>query len=138
MGFGYSKAEAAELERLAAERGGSVRATPVRYPAEAPVEIETRMAWSEKHFQAEVVKLAKANGWKVYHTWLSIRSEKGWPDLAMVRLDRTVFAELKKQKGKETHEQKAWRAALMLAGHDCRLWRPSCWEEIEATLARPQ
>lgn len=131
MGFSFSKEELAAM----VARGATIKDHAVRLAA--PVSVETRMSWSEKEFQAEVMKLAKSFGWgPIYHTWLSVRSEKGFPDLVMIRGQRIIWVELKKQKGKETPEQKAWRQALLDAGEAVYLWRPSNWEEIEATLAR--
>lgn len=40
---------------------------------------------TEKQFMGTVIELARALGYHTYHPWLSIRSERGWPDLAMVR-----------------------------------------------------
>jgi hypothetical protein len=40
---------------------------------------------TEKTLQANVTRLAKVCGWRVYHTWLSKHSAKGFPDLLLLR-----------------------------------------------------
>lgn len=69
---------------------------------------------SEKDLQAEVKALAEGMGWLVYHTWNSQRSDKGLPDLLMVKGHRLIAAELKSDKGKLTPEQNRWLQALAL------------------------
>lgn len=92
---------------------------------------------TEKAFQAAVIKLAKLNGWREYHTWKSIHSPAGFPDLVLVRGGTLVFAELKTDKpgSKLSDEQAAWMRALLdvAAGKPdlhVYLWRPSDMDEI--------
>ena len=40
---------------------------------------------TEREWQAQVVSAAQALGWTTYHTHDSRRSNKGWPDLVLVR-----------------------------------------------------
>ena len=60
-----------------------------------------RFKMSEKEFQAQVVEMAKAFGWLVYHTWRSQlqdvveRLSSRIPGPTMVREGRIIFAELK-------------------------------------------
>lgn len=84
---------------------------------------------SEDKFQALVIAYAKRQGWIVYHTHDSRRSEPGYPDLHLVHAGRrlSIFRELKTQKGKTTSAQDTWLAALAAAGHDVAVWRPSDW-----------
>lgn len=98
-----------------------------------------RPAWDplENEWQAEVVKAAKLGGWRVYHTYNSKRSVKGFPDLVLVR-DSTIFAELKTNAGKVGAEQEEWLAALARAGQEVYVWRPGDFEEVRATLLRPR
>lgn len=88
---------------------------------------------SEKHFQQQVVSLAKILGWRVYHPYLSIHSERGFPDLTLIR-DRVVFAELKTARGKVTEHQEAFIADLTSAGAEVYIWRPDDFGEIERVL----
>lgn len=68
---------------------------------------------SEKDFTARVRYEAELAGWElVYHTYDSRRSERGFPDLVMVRPPRLIFAELKMKKGKLTVYQEDWIAGL--------------------------
>ncbi len=90
---------------------------------------------SERDFQQQVVDLARLHGWMVYHTHNSRRSEKGFPDLTLVRRDRLMFVELKTETGEVTPEQHAWLDALEWTGRvDVRVWRPRDWTEIEDSL----
>ena len=89
----------------------------------------------ERELQQTIIDLARLNGWTVYHTYDSRRSEPGFPDLVLVR-ERVIYAELKTEKGKLSKHQKKWRYALLAAGADHRIWRPSSWPEIEETLRR--
>lgn len=90
---------------------------------------------SEKEFMAEVVKVAKSLGWKVYHTHDSRKSEAGFPDLVLAR-DRVIFAELKTEAGKFSAAQLNWLDALDEAGAVAQRWRPEQWAEIVAELTR--
>ena len=89
---------------------------------------------SEKEFQAAVVKLAKAKGWLAYHTHDSRRSEKGFPDLVLIRDGKLLIVELKTESGRVSPEQTVWLCALVACGVDVRTWRPSMWESIAETL----
>lgn len=91
---------------------------------------------SEKDFMGQVIVLAKARGWFVYHTYDSRRSEYGFPDLVMVRAPRLIFAELKREHGHLTDEQAMWLNQLRSAyQEEVYVWYPSEWESIEAILA---
>ena len=109
---------------------------------------------TEKGFMQAVVDLARLQGWLVYHPYDSRRSQKGFPDLTMVRDGRLMFAELKTGKGKLTPAQEEWREELrevswaeaetkdhfgspmFVPCSNVRyfLWRPSDWPEIEQVL----
>ena len=49
-------------------------------------------AVTEKEFQAVVVEYAQRLGYMVYHTYDSRRSQRGFPDLVMVKEGRLVLA----------------------------------------------
>jgi hypothetical protein len=91
---------------------------------------------TEKVLLANVRELAGWLGWKTYHTHDSRRSDAGFPDLAMVRGGRAIFAELKTAKGRVTQAQLDWLAALAAAGAESHIWRPADWTagHIEAAL----
>ena len=93
------------------------------------------MKLSEKHFQQQVLDLARLAGFLVYHTHDSRRSAPGFPDLVLVRPPAVLFAELKSEGGRLRPEQEAWLATLEdCPGVQARLWRPGDWLEIEETL----
>jgi hypothetical protein len=90
---------------------------------------------SERAFQDAILDLAALYGWRAYHTHDSRRSQAGFPDLVLVRGQRVVFAELKREGKKPTAEQQRWLDALAATGAvEAYLWRPSDWPEIELVL----
>ena len=110
---------------------------------------------SEKQFEAQIKDLAKIYHWKYYHTWKSIHSPAGFPDIVMVKPPRLIFAELKSEKGKITPEQEEWLSLLRQCGSypsssliddkgltlvyqrlGVYLWRPSDFETIIEILKR--
>ena len=54
--------------------------------------LEKAPALTEAQLQRQVIEYAKMLRWRVYHPFLSKWSEKGFPDLTLVRGDRLVFA----------------------------------------------
>ena len=93
---------------------------------------------TEKGFQAAVIALAQRTGWLTYHTWRSIHSPAGFPDLVLCRPPRLIFAELKSATGKVTASQQQWLAVLgQVAGEvEAYLWRPADFDEIVTLLQR--
>lgn len=90
---------------------------------------------TEREFQRQVLDLALILGWTVYHPALSKWSERGWPDLALVRPPRLLFAELKRETGKTTEHQDRWLGLLAgVPGIEVHLWRPSDFDTIAAVL----
>jgi hypothetical protein len=77
---------------------------------------------NEKALQGQILQLCKLYNWRAYHTFLSVRSEPGFPDLVLVR-DRVLYREIKTDVGKVTPAQKAWLDALLWAGADVGVWR---------------
>ena len=88
----------------------------------------------EKDFQATVVETAKLTGWLVYHTYDSRRSERGFPDLVLVRDHELLFVEIKLDKKNPTKPQREWLKALDRVADTC-VWRPKDWPEIERRLS---
>lgn len=82
-------------------------------------------SWSEKELQTHILGLALGLGWRAYHTYDSRRSQKGYPDLHLIRGSHSMFRELKTKKGRLTPEQVEWSAALLGAGQDFAVWRPA-------------
>lgn len=97
----------------------------------------TALVPTEKDFQAAVIELALALGWRCYHTYNARRSEPGFPDLTMVRDGRLLFAELKTERGRVTRPQREWLAALSAcSGVEVFVWRPGDFDEVARVLAR--
>jgi hypothetical protein len=95
----------------------------------------TKLALTEKQWQGQVVELATLFGWAHYHPWLSIHSQRGWPDLALCRPPRLILAELKSDKGVVSLDQKMWLDMLGLCdGVEVYLWRPSDLERVSEIL----
>lgn len=99
------------------------------------------LAITEKQFEAQVKDLAKIFGWLYYHTWRSIHSPAGFPDVVMVRQGRLIFAELKSEKGKLSDKQQEWIDALRdgqkfapMPNWEVYAWRPHQIEEIAEIL----
>jgi hypothetical protein len=92
----------------------------------ATIYLASLCGWLTTHFRA-----AKTD--KGYRT--AIMGNKGFPDLVMVR-ERVVYAELKSDKGRMTHDQMEWSRRLIDAGQEWYLWRPAEWLDgsIERTL----
>ena len=91
----------------------------------------------ERNFQAGVVKLAKLTGWTVYYTTDSRHSPAGWPDLVLLKGDRALFRELKRdgRPSRVTAAQRECMALLEGAGLDVGIWTPDDWQAIADTLA---
>ena len=85
---------------------------------------------AEKDFQARVVYEAELAGWLVYHSYDSRRSERGYPDLTMVRKPRVIVAELKSERGRITLAQAEWIRAFAKTPVEAYLWRPSDTEKM--------
>lgn len=99
---------------------------------------EERLRWRENEFQKQVLSVATDYGWTHrYHSYFSDRSERGFPDLVLVRpaTHQVLFAELKTMRGKLTPAQESWIAALSEAQGDGTVrvcvWRPCCWNSGE-------
>jgi hypothetical protein len=94
----------------------------------------------------QVAQIARMKGWRVAHFRPS-RTATGWrtacqfdaagfPDLVLVRGDRLLFVELKRDKTcKMTDAQYDWMDAIVNAGVEFAFWTPECWEEIERVLS---
>ena len=91
---------------------------------------------TEKEFESQVKELAvKWFGWYYYHPFLSKYSERGFPDLTLLRPPRLIFAELKSEKGKLTESQARWLWELRkVPGVEVYIWRPRHIEHIAEVL----
>ena len=100
----------------------------------------------ESEFQRQVLDFAVMSGWQTFHvragrtidSWRTPGSgtmAKGWPDLVLVKGDRLIFAELKRDGAKPTAEQE-WVGSILDEVAEYHVWRPSDWSGIEAALGR--
>ena len=88
------------------------------------------VAMTERELQRNVIDLAVWLGFSlVYHTWSSIHSPSGFPDLCLCRpSDSTIiFIELKSERGKVTPTQEAWLRGLKEGGMPAYVFRPAGW-----------
>jgi hypothetical protein len=92
---------------------------------------------TEKVFLSQVVQLARTLGYRTYHPWLSMHSERGWPDLAIVKPGRFILTELKTRTGKVSDKQQEWIDLLgTVSGIEVYLWRPDDYDLIVEILQR--
>lgn len=133
MGMNVSAEDAAKYEAMARQRGGVVGPTAaIGEPAAAP-----RVFKDEADFQAAVVQQAKLWGFISYHTFDSRRSEKGFPDLILLRRNRMIVVECKRsKKERPTPAQNRWlKSFQLIPGCEVYIWSPEDWDFIIATLS---
>ena len=83
---------------------------------------------TENELKHRVLKLARRNGWAVYHvpqTTMRNGGGSGYPDLTLARDGEVLWIELKQQAAKPSALQLEWAAAI---GRPWHLIRPSDWE----------
>lgn len=96
-----------------------------------------RLPIREEQFLQAVRELAELHGWLCYHTWNSIHSPAGFPDLVLVRPPRIIFAELKVQNRKPTPAQQEWLHQLGNCPQvEVYLWTPADWDTITEVLQK--
>lgn len=93
---------------------------------------------TERELLGMVRRLARDQGFLVYHTYRSTHSEPGFPDLCLTKPGRLIFAELKRERGKLTQDQHTWQQALSrsLPGVETYTWRPSDMPQITTILTQ--
>lgn len=113
-----------------------------------PAEYRDRQARAmlEAVLQLRVTELASLFGWLWYHPpdnrpdarGRRQATRPGFPDLVLVRGDRVLYRELKRQTGKPTEDQLIWHERLRAAGCDVAVWRPLDYLDgtVEADLRR--
>jgi hypothetical protein len=95
---------------------------------------------TEAQLQRHVEHAARQLGYRTYHTWNSMRSEPGFPDLICIRMTRLIVAELKRDGKKPTKVQDDWLFAFEHVGAEVYVWRPADWKsgEIARILAEQE
>jgi len=90
---------------------------------------------AESDFLAAVRDLATLHGWRLFHAHDSRRSPAGFPDLVLVRGERLLAIECKRQDGRLTPEQMAWLTDLgRVPGVEVAVWRPDDIDAIQEAL----
>ena len=89
---------------------------------------------TESQWQAKVVDYARRRGWTDFHHRVSKGTRHGWPDLALVRRERLVLAELKRQDGCLSGPQTQVLKALAQTPAEVHVWRPADWPLVEQVL----
>lgn len=112
----------------------SIKVSSTRIPSTRTLPV------TEREFQKQVIDLARILGFDfIYHAQLSKWSEKGWPDLVLVRTrkghERILYAELKGTNGKLTDRQTIVLAKLGMAGAEVYVWYPGDIDTIAKVLA---
>lgn len=83
---------------------------------------------TEKELQEAVIECAKLFHWAVYHTFLSVRSAPGFPDLICARGGRLLAWEIKSATGKLSPAQERWLGILGgVACVETAVIRPDDW-----------
>lgn len=98
----------------------------------------------EADLQKAVINMATAAGWRWFHPPKagvrkngSVRTTvPGFPDLTLVRGERLVFIELKRETGVVSPAQADWHAALHQAGAEVYVVRPSDLPTIRRILSK--
>lgn len=102
---------------------------------------------TEAQFQKTVIEMAELFRWRWYHapenrpvagrsgTYIQ-NVRKGFPDLVLVKGDRLIFAELKRELGPLQPGQQDWLDAVRAAGAEAYLWRPSNMAQVREVLGR--
>jgi len=109
---------------------------------------------NEHQFEESIVQMAHLRGWliagfrparvtrKGRETWETpVKYDgKGFVDLVLVRPSytaakgRILYIEMKSEKGQLSQGQEEWAKAIIDAGGEWYCWKPSKWQEVEATL----
>jgi hypothetical protein len=84
-------------------------------------------AMTERELLDNILSMARYLGWLGYHTHDSRHSAPGFPDIFLVRGQRVLAIECKRQDGRTTPDQDAWLSALREAGIDAYVIRPNHW-----------
>lgn len=120
------------------------RSLPATMTPEAFV-AEVAGAMTEAVLQTRVEQHARGLGWRHYHApdnrpggrrGRVQRVTPGFPDLVLVHpaQRRILYAELKRQRGRQTPEQREWADLLSAAGAEVYLWRPA--DLLDGTIDR--
>jgi hypothetical protein len=94
---------------------------------------------TENELLADVTELCAEYGLLCHHCSDSRRcAGKGMPDLVIVGVSRTLFVELKSDRGTLSASQTVWKWKLLASGANYALWTPKHLNsgEIDHVLSR--
>jgi len=113
-----------------AQAGALARAEYLALRAElAPLPpVAERTKVLEGHWQKQVVALARALHFYVYHPHLSKWSERGWPDLSLLG-SRALWIECKADDGQLSEKQCEVISRMRSCGLEVHVFRP--WHTLE-------
>lgn len=103
---------------------------------EQVIDLAHLLGWKCAHFRS--VRVQRRDGSVFYQTPVQADGT-GFVDLVLVHPDkrRTLFCELKSDKGKPSPEQQEWLNWLAADNeNEVYLWAPADWPEIEEVLLR--
>lgn len=95
---------------------------------------------TEKDLQRRALDLLHATGWWTFCDRLAVRSDPGWLDVTAVHtgMQRTIFIEVKTERGKLRTGQEMWLMVHQKAGNETFILRPSTWDEFVACVVPPE
>ena len=89
---------------------------------------------SEGAFESHIVERATAAGWHCHGARLA---PQGFPDLLLVKDERCIVAELKRNDGCVSAAQAIWLEVLRrVTRMDVAVWRPEDWLTVTDALVR--
>lgn len=98
-------------------------------------------ATTESQWQAQIVRWARELGWtRSYHTAISRKLVKGWPDLVLLRpsTGELIYIEVKTMRGRLSDDQKQCDDPRR-CGQEIYVWTPADERSVLARLAaRPK
>lgn len=126
--------------------------TPALFLPTSPAERALFSQVTEDDVEREVLRLARLYGYRYYHTRYSLKSQAGFPDVALLKPPRFLLAELKRQGGLPTETrlihtragyprwvdgQLDWLRDLHACpGVEAYLWWPDTLGEVATILDR--
>ena len=101
---------------------------------DTPTTLPVEESLSEKEWQAEVIAIAKSQGWKYYHAHDSRKCVEGFPDLLLLRGSVLIAAELKVGDNQPAAAQLNWLDWFAAVGAKTFVWYPRDFEQITTLL----
>ena len=107
-------------------------------------------ALTESDWQGQVFELARLYGYSYVHFRAARTSRgwrvpvegplgQGWPDVVLFRPGRTIYAELKREKGNDCSPEQLWvHEQIRAAGNEVYVWRPSQLDDVIRVLQEAQ